>query len=80
MVNGSSGGLRTDRGRSMSIASPISEAQRCVRLTVDVPIRRDVAYGGKLTLACQAKQGSAWKKEKQAPNGVTRRSEVATDR
>jgi len=51
-----------------------------MRLTVDVPIRRDVAYGGKLTLACQAKQGSAWKKEKQAPNGVTRRSEVATDR
>ncbi|HEB3528906.1 hypothetical protein KDW09_22915 [Burkholderia cenocepacia] len=80
MVNGSSGGLRTGRGRSMSIASPISEAQRCVRLTVDVPIRRDVAYGGKQTLACQAKQGSVWKKEKQAPNGVTRRSEVATDR
>ncbi|WP_249182884.1 hypothetical protein [Burkholderia cenocepacia] len=48
----------------MSIASPISEAQRCVRLTVDVPIRRDVAYGGKQTLACQAKQGSAWKKGK----------------
>ncbi|MCA7963570.1 hypothetical protein [Burkholderia cenocepacia] len=48
----------------MSIASPISEAQRCMRLTVDVPIRRDVAYGGKQTLACQAKQGSAWKKGK----------------